>query len=129
MGVPRFWRAIPNRYNLIGSRCTSCGNYYYPKRVVCPHCRRRSEMTSYTFAGEGTVETFTEVYVTSTDFEREVPYIIGIVKLDEGPSLTSQIVCDPEEIDIGTRVRAIFRRIGEDGDKGIIYYGTKFTPI
>ena len=86
-------------------------------------------MTSYTFAGEGTVETFTEVYVTSTEFEREVPYIIGIVKLDEGPSLTSQIVCDPEEIDIGTRVRAIFRRIGEDGDKGIIYYGTKFAPI
>jgi len=77
MGVPRFWRAIPNRYNLIGSRCTSCGNYYYPKRVVCPHCRRRSEMTSYTFAGEGTVETFTEVYVTSTDFEREKRSISG----------------------------------------------------
>ena len=41
----------------------------------------------------------------------------------------SQVVCDPDEIDIGTRVRAIFRRIGEDGEKGIIYYGTKFAPI
>ena len=86
-------------------------------------------MDPYTFSGEGTVETFTEVYTTSTEFEREAPYILAIVKLDEGPALTSQVVCDPDEIDIGTRVRAIFRRIGEEGSKGIIYYGTKFTPV
>jgi len=129
LGVPRFWREIPNRYNLVGSRCASCGEYYYPPRVICPRCRRRSRMDPYTFSGEGTIESFTEVFVTSTEFEREVPYILAIVRLDEGPALMSQVVCDPDEIDIGTRVRAIFRRIGEDGEKGIIYYGTKFAPI
>jgi len=86
-------------------------------------------MDQYTFAGEGVVESFTEVYSTSTAFEREIPYILAIIRLDEGPALTSQVVCDPGEIDIGTRVRAIFRKIGEDGKKGVINYGTKFTPI
>jgi len=86
-------------------------------------------MDQHTFAGEGVVESFTEVYSTSTAFEREVPYILAIIRLDEGAALTSQVVCDPDELDIGTRVRAIFRKIGEDGDKGIIHYGTKFTPV
>ena len=29
----------------------------------------------------------------------------------------------------GMRVEAVFRKLGEDSDSGIIYYGTKFTPI
>ncbi|MDD1715367.1 MAG: zinc ribbon domain-containing protein, partial [Methanolinea sp.] len=34
--VARFWRKIPQRYNLIGSRCTNCGRYFFPPRSLCP---------------------------------------------------------------------------------------------
>jgi hypothetical protein len=27
------------------------------------------------------------------------------------------------------RVRAVFRILGKEGDRGIIYYGTKFAPL
>lgn len=35
---------------------------------------------------------------------------------------------DPEEVHIGMPVRAVFRRIAEDGKAGIIQYGYKFVP-
>ncbi len=53
---------------------------------------------------------------------------MGIIKLDEGPRITSQIVdCDPEEVSIGSRVRAVFRKIDEEGPAGAIHYGYKFV--
>jgi uncharacterized OB-fold protein len=42
--------------------------------------------------------------------------------------LTAQIVCDPPEVKIGMRVKSVFRKLGEDGPDGVIYYGTKFIP-
>ena len=42
--------------------------------------------------------------------------------------MTSQVICEPSEVKIGMRVRKVFRKIGEDGDKGMIHYGTKFVP-
>jgi len=27
------------------------------------------------------------------------------------------------------KVRAVFRKLGEEGEEGIIYYGTKFVPL
>ncbi|MDD1653885.1 MAG: zinc ribbon domain-containing protein, partial [Methanomicrobiales archaeon] len=33
MSVARFWRKIPQRYNLIGTRCETCGTYFFPPRT------------------------------------------------------------------------------------------------
>jgi hypothetical protein len=55
---------------------------------------------------------------------------MAIVKLDEGPCFTTQIVdCDLDEIHIGIRVKKVFRKIQEDGEAGLIHYGFKFKPI
>ena len=56
------------------------------------------------------------------------PYVLAIIQLDEGPRLTAQVDCKPEEIYIGMRVKAAFRKILEEGEDGIIHYGTKFIP-
>ena len=51
------------------------------------------------------------------------------VELDEGTRLTAQIVnVDIENVKIGMRVRACFRKIKEFGQGGIIVYGYKFEP-
>ena len=53
--------------------------------------------------------------------------MLAIVELDDGPRLTTQIVdCDPAEVNIGDVVELAFRRIGQDNDDGVIYYGFKF---
>jgi hypothetical protein len=57
------------------------------------------------------------------------PYIVVMVKMDEGVMITSQLIdCDPKDVKIGMRVRTTLRRLGEDGPAGVIYYGYKFAP-
>jgi hypothetical protein len=69
------------------------------------------------------------IHTANEQFEAFTPYVIAIVKLDEGPRMTAQIVCRPDEVKIGMRVKGVFRRIVTDGESGIIHYGTKFVPV
>ena len=80
------------------------------------------------FSGKGEVMTFTVIRVPPHGFEKEAPYVVGIVKLDEGPRITSQIVdCELDDVRIGSRVRAVFRKVDEEGPAGTIHYGYKFA--
>lgn len=130
MSIPRFWRNIKSRYNLIGTRCLNCGNTYFPPRNFCPKCRRMSKLEDLKFKGTGEVVTYTIIHNPPEGFDTQAPYIMAIVKLDEGPRFTTQIVdCDLDEIHIGMRVKKVFRKIQEDGDAGLIHYGFKFKPM
>lgn len=129
MSIPRFWRNIGSRYNLLGTRCANCGTAYFPPRNFCPKCRRASKIEKHKFRGTGEVETYTIIHVAPEGFDAQTPYVMAIVRLDEGPRLTAQIVnCDGSEIKIGMRVESVFRRITEDGNAGLIHYGYKFQP-
>jgi uncharacterized OB-fold protein len=131
-GVARFWREIPQRYNLIGDKCGSCEKIYFPPREACPYCRRKSigNMHKLKLSGKGKIVTYTIIHSSSEDFKEQVPYPIAIIKLDEGPRVTAQIVdCDIKNIKIGMKVESTFRRIQEDGYTGVIYYGYKFKPL
>lgn len=127
--VPRFWRHIPQRYNLVGTHCSKCDEYYYPPRTICPNCRRNAKMEDHKFKGLGTVVTYTTIYNATDDFKRQTPYNLAIIVLEEGPRLTGQVICSPDEIEIGMKVKPVFRILGKEGDRGIIYYGTKFVPV
>ncbi|HDQ16043.1 MAG TPA: Zn-ribbon domain-containing OB-fold protein [Bacteroidetes bacterium] len=131
-GVARFWREIPQRYNLIGNKCGSCGEVYFPPREPCPFCRRKSlgKMKDLKMKGTGTVLSYTIIHVAPHNFEVQAPYPIAIIKLDEGPRLTAQIVdCDIKDVKIGMKVQSTFRKIQQDGSIGAIYYGYKFKPM
>ena len=127
MAAPRFWREIPNRYNLIGTRCGNCNKVLFPPRYICPYCRRMGKLEPYKVSRRGKIVTYSIVHVGTEGLEDQVPYVLAIVELDDGPHLTTQIVdCKPEDIKIGDEVELTFRRIGQDNDDGVIYYGFKF---
>ncbi len=128
MSVARFWRKIPQRYNLIGTHCRTCGKYFFPPRTLCPECRRAGEIEEHRFKGTGAIVTHTVIRSASDQFEQQTPYVLAIVQLDEGPRLTAQIVCPVDEIKTGMRVRPVFRRIAVEGESGVIHYGTKYVP-
>jgi len=128
MTVPRFWRKQKSRYNLLGTKCETCGRYYYPPRYFCPTCRRDGSIVEHHFKGTGKVVTFSVVRSASDQFSLLTPYVVAIIELDEGSRLTSQVICDPEEVYIGMPVKHAFRRLGTDGATGAIFYGTKFIP-
>ena len=128
-GVARFWREIPQRYNLIGNKCGACGEVYFPPREPCPFCRRKSlgKMKDLNLKGTGKILSYTIIYDAPHNFEEQSPYPVAIIKLDEGPRVTAQIVdCDLKDVKIGMKVQSTFRKIQEDGYRGVIYYGYKF---
>lgn len=132
MAVPRFWRELSQRYNLIGCKCGKCGKIYYPKRIVCSNCGRESigRMNDYKLEGEGEVITYTIVHSPMRGFELQVPYVIAIIRTTEGVNILGQIIdCEPEDVKIGMRVEPCFRKISEDGKAGMIHYGYKFRPL
>ncbi len=127
MGAPRFWRNIQQRYRLTGTRCDTCDTTYFPPRQLCPECRREGDVEEQELNGTGTVVTYTTVHEPSPEYEGDSPYSLAIVELDEGPRVTAQIVDD--EIQVGDEVEACFRRMGEGGGDGVIYYGFKFRSL
>ena len=55
---------------------------------------------------------------------------IGLIKLDNGVNIVSQLVdSEVEDIKINANVKAVFRKINADGNSGQIYYGYKFKVI
>ena len=62
-------------------------------------------------------------------FAEFAPYVVALVKLDEGPMVAAQLTDVGEgEVSIGMPVEMITRRLREDGPKGIVVYGYKFRP-
>ena len=130
MSVPRFWREIPERYTLQASRCGNCQSIHFPPREVCPKCRRLSlgKMTPVKLSGRGRILETTRVHKAAPGYEMQVPYLVALVQTDEGPVVTGQVVDSPSgSVQVGAGVRMVFRRLGADGDRGVIYYGTKWT--
>ncbi len=131
MAIPRFWREIPSRYNLYGSKCGSCGTLDFPPRSICPACGRRSvgRMERVKLKGKGIVVSFTVIHDAPPQYEMMKPYVLAIVQLEEGCRLTSQIIdVDPAAVKIGMPVEATFRKLGQEGEAGVIHYGYKFRP-
>ncbi len=128
-GVAQVWRKLKAIYNIQGNHCATCDTYYFPPRPVCPKCRRKGKLENHKMKGLGKIHSFAIVRQAPDTFKSQLPYIIAQVELDEGARLTAQIVnCNPEDVEIGMRVRAGFRKITEYGHSGIIVYGYKFEP-
>jgi hypothetical protein len=131
MTVARHWRETPGRYNLIGTKCANCGKIFFPRRSLCPECRRASigKMEPYDLKDEGTVFTYSVIYEASAANSILKPYAVAMVMMSDGILITGQLVdVDIDKIEIGMPVHAVLRKLSEDGPEGIINYGYKFAP-
>ena len=93
----------------IGQKCKDCGNYTCPPKMTCDYCGSRN-IKLVEMSGKGRISTFTTIYVTSSDYEKEAPYIVVMVELDEGPWIIGRLEMDYKKVEeIGQRV--IGRRV------------------
>lgn len=124
----RYWREIPQRYRLEAGKCKSCNEVYFPPRLVCANCgARQFEMVK--LSEEGRLVTYTVIRVGPSQFADQTPFAVGIVELDGGVRITTQIVdTDFDKLAMGLRVRLEFRRIQKQGDSGLLCYGHKCVP-
>lgn len=69
---------------LLGLKCNSCGNITVPPKMTCQECGG-TDLDIVELSKMGKIVTFTVVNVAPEGRQNEVPYIIALVKLDEGP--------------------------------------------
>ncbi|HEC78852.1 MAG TPA: Zn-ribbon domain-containing OB-fold protein [candidate division WOR-3 bacterium] len=129
MPSPRYRREMPQRYRLEAGKCKKCGKISFPPRLICPACGskdfEKTKLTDY-----GKIVSYTTIRVAPSDFATQVPYNIAIVESDNGVRVTTQVVdCKPEDLEIGKRVKFVFRKLSAEGHTGIICYGYKAVPV
>jgi uncharacterized OB-fold protein len=114
-----------NDEKLMGTRCQSCGALHLPPRAMCPECYGQ-EIAWVEMSGQGKVRAFTSVYIAPTamiqaGYGRKKPYLVGIVELEEGPSISAQIVgvdpANPDSVNVGMPVRLAFVQRAQGGEE------------
>lgn len=83
----------------------------------------------FTFAGTGEIYSFTTLQETPEGFDEQAPYMLALIKLDEGPIVTAQLTDVDGTVAIGDRVEMVTRKLTTEGQRGMIVYGYKFRPI
>ena len=129
MEVPRHWRLKQQRYALVGEVCPHCDAKIFPPRDVCPHCGGEAK-NLYNFSGRGEVYSYTHMGDAPAGFEENAPYMVALIKLEEGPLVTAQLTdLGGQPVQIGMPVEMVTRKIRSDGDeRGMLVYGYKFRP-
>jgi len=107
-----FWDGT-KRHQLVIQHCNDCRRHYFYPRPLCPHCLSRNvEWTPV--SGRGRLHTFVINHRPPRNFPTPAPFIIGIVELDEGPRLMSNIVgvaADPQAVHCDMPVEVLFEDI------------------
>ena len=134
VSVPKYWKALPQKYRLVAGKCTNCEKLNFPPTTLCKGCGLKDTQKNIELTGLGTIYSYTIIGRGGAPPEFALmqkkcgPYGIAIVELEEGLKINVQITdCDPFEIKIGMKVSAVFRKIYEQED--VIRYGLKFRPL
>lgn len=102
-----YWEHL-SQGELAIQRCQSCREWQFPAIEFCRHCR--GALGYEKLSGEGTIYSFlVQHHRVAPGFDALRPYVIALVTPEEAAHvrLVARIVdVDPEEIQIGRRVRA-----------------------
>jgi uncharacterized OB-fold protein len=126
-----WYRTKGGRYRLEGSRCTHCGQTYFPPRtgLICPSCQQRA-MEPYACARSGELVAVAQdnMGFPAWGYGESLPRLMVIVRLDDGLHVMSDVVevADPAEVVPGARVRMVLRKHRRE-DTGAWVYGFRFV--
>lgn len=113
-GTQPYWEGC-KAGRLLLPKCRACGKLFFFPDNFCPGCL--GEEIEWTEAGgRGTVHTFSIVQrPPGPAFADEVPYVIAIIDLEEGPRMMTNLVgVDPGSVRVGMPVRVTFEKITDE---------------
>jgi uncharacterized OB-fold protein len=99
-----FWESAARR-EFVLQQCEACGQYQFYPRPFCMRCDCNS-LLWVRARGTGYVHSMTVVHVSVIP-ELRPPYTVALVRLDEGPLFTADIL--GEQCTIGDRVEVAWR--------------------
>lgn len=93
--------------------CTDCDQFQFYPRIICSHCGS-SSMQWKAASGRGRIASYTIVH-RGISRAYDVPYVVALIDLEEGPRMMSNIVCEsPQELEVGDAVSVGFETWSEE---------------
>ncbi len=110
-----FWDATADGRFLI-QRCPRCAAAQSYPKATCTTCGSL-DLDWEEASGRATVHTFTVARrPTHPAFAADVPYVVAIVELAEGPRVTGNVVgCDVDAVRVGMPLQVDWDEPGDDG--------------
>lgn len=106
-----FWDYC-TKHELRMQYCKDCNEWVWYPKAWCPSCGKRTGMEWKPMSGKGKVYSFTiirQVIDNSPAFNKDLPFVVGVIELDEGPRIYSNVTGGmPEEVSIGDNVAVYF---------------------
>ena len=116
---------------LIGSRCTICGEIYFPpkKKGWCLRCQKKS-LEEVKLSNKGKIASFTIVEQAPAGgfYKGPVPYAYGFVDLTDQVRLKSLYGHDLDKLQVGLEVELVIETLYED-EQGNDVTTFKFQPV
>jgi hypothetical protein len=108
-----YWQSAADG-KLVLQRCVDCGAYQFYPRALCAACTGETEWVEA--SGRGTLYTFTVIRQNRSEaFAGLSPYAVGIIELDEGVRMMSNIVdCDVDQLEVGMALEVLLLTAADD---------------
>jgi len=107
-GVPR----------LAGTRCRTCGTYYFPRRQVCAQCLG-TDTETVPLSERGVLYTYTVVYQSTPEFR--TPYLLGYVDLPEGVRVLAPLAdLAVDDVRAGMPLRLVVEPVRTDAQGRVV---------
>lgn len=124
LSTSKDWREQAGHYRLIGSKCSNCGEMYFPQRWACPKCHS-NQLEEYHLKPIGEVITSSIIYGVK---EETNPMLQAVIKLQDGPIIAAEIIDANTELEPGSKVEMTLRKTGRNSI-GAYLYAYKFRPL
>ena len=119
---------------LIGGRCTVCGQFHFPVQANCPHCAALS-VDATPLSRRGTLWTWTvQTFAPPVPPYRGpvddfVPFGVGYIELPEGLRVQGRLtVNDPAQLAIGMAMELTLAPFGiDDEGREVLVYA--YAPV
>lgn len=96
-------------------RCDDCAEHVFHPRAHCPACGS-SRLGWTAVSGRARLSSYVISHIPAPGFADDVPYVIAIVQLDEGPRMMTNLVNvppDPEALPLDLPLEVVFAPRGD----------------
>lgn len=117
-------------FGLVGGKCSRCATAQFPKTAVCvnPDCGAESTQEDFSFAD--LTPTIMSWSADSLTFTLDPPAYYGMLTFESGGRLMADFTdCDSTQIEVGARMRMVFRIKAIDSTTQFKHYFWKATPL
>ncbi len=124
------WRNRDTVTAMMGGKCSVCGTIQFPISRICanPNCNTLDSQEPHPFAEKtGRVNSFTADRLT---YSPDPPACYGMVQFEEGGRWMMDFTdVEPDKLEVGMRMRMMFRIKDVDTQRGFRRYFWKAAPI